>query len=231
MAWLRESWRLFKVAPVPWMGMTALVFLALLLVSSYTFRGLVEVLMPFIAAGYMSASRAALQGEPVTFLHLGVGARRGLAALLGIGVFYMGGTLFLDFLARQVSGDAIDQLILLAQQDPASIDPLAARELLERAMPGVLTALILLTPLLLATWFAPALVLFDGFGALNSLWWSLWACVVNWRPMAVYAGVVMPIGFLAALIPFGLGLLVFMPLFMIATYLAYRAMFVTVVES
>lgn len=226
--WLRESWRLFRLAPLPWMGMTALVFLVLLLVASYTFRGLVEVVMPFIAAGYMSAARAAVRGEPVTFLHLGAGARNGLPALVGLGVIYMAATLLIDLVARQVSGDALDQLVLLAQQDPASIDPIAARQLLDEALPGILTAMLLLMPMLLATWFAPALVLFKDFSPLNGLWWSLWACLVNWRPMAMYAGVVMPLGFLAVLIPFGLGMLVFMPLFMIATYLAYRAIFVTV---
>lgn len=230
-AWFRESWRLFRQAPVPWMGMTALAFLVMLLVGSYVHQTIVELLSPFMVAGFMSASHAALRGEPVTFLHLGTGFRRGAAALLGIGVIYLAGTLALDFLARQISGSGIEQLMALARQDPASIDPEQARLALEQALPGVLTVLVLLTPLLMATWFAPALVLFDGFGAFNSLWWSLWACVVNWRPMTMYVAVFVPIGLLAVLIPFGLGLLVFLPLFLIATYLAYRSMFVPVVDA
>lgn len=231
MAWLRESWRLFKQSPVAWMGMTALAFLVMLLLGSYVHRGVVEILSPIMVAGYMSASLAASRGEPVTFLHLGAGFRRGLATLIGVGVIYFAGTLLLDLLARQISGAGIQQLMELARQDPASIDPVQARALLDQALPGLLAALILLTPLLMATWFAPALALFDGFGVLNSLWWSLWGCVVNWRPMAVYVAVFTPIAFIAVLIPFGLGLLVFLPLFMIATFLAYRSMFVPVVES
>lgn len=230
-AWFRESWRLFKLAPVPWMGMTALVFLVMLLVGTYVHQAIVEILSPFMVAGFMSAGYAAQRGEPVTFLHLGAGFRRGTAALLGIGVTYLAGTLALDLLARQISGSGIEQLTELARQDPASIDPEQARLALDQALPGLLTVLILLTPLLMATWFAPALAIFNGFGALNSLWWSLWACVVNWRPMAMYVAVFVPVGLVAVLIPFGLGLLVFLPMFLIATYLAYRSMFVPVAEA
>jgi uncharacterized membrane protein len=230
-AWLRESWRLFKLAPVPWMGMTALVFLVMLLLGTYVHRTIVELLSPFMVAGFMSAGHAALKGEPVTFLHLGTGFRRGATALLGIGAIYLAGTLLLDLLARQISGSGIEQLVQLAQQDPASIDPEQARLALDQALPGLLTVLILLTPLLMATWFAPALALFDGFSALNSLWWSLWACVVNWRPMTMYVAVFIPFGLIAVLIPFGLGMLVFLPLFLIATFLAYRSMFVPVAEA
>jgi hypothetical protein len=231
MAWLKEAWRLFRLAAIPWMGMTALVFLTLWLVIGYTHRAVAEILSPFIVAGFMSAGRAALQGEPVTFLHLGAGFRRGAVALAGVGGLYLAGTLLVDFVARQVSGSGIEQLMELARQDPASIDPEQARALLDQVLPGALTAMLLLTPLLMATWFAPALILFDGFGALNSLWWSLWACVVNWRPLALLVAVYAPLGVLAIMIPFGLGLLVSLPLFMLATYLAYRAIFVPVVTA
>lgn len=231
MVWLKEAWRLFKQAPVPWMGMAALVFLLLWLVMMYTHRALAEILSPFIVAGFMSAGRAAVEGEPVTFLHLGTGFRRAAVVLGGVGGIYLAGTLLVDLLARQISGSGIEQLMQLAQQDPASMDPEQVRQVLDQALPGLLTALVLLTPLLMATWFAPALVLFNGFGALNSLWWSLWACVVNWRPLMLFVLVYAPIGLLALLIPFGLGLLVSLPLFMLATYLAYRAMFVPVVAA
>lgn len=61
LAWLKTGWAWFKPAPVPWMGMTALVFLALMGVGAIPGLGgfLIEVLSPFLVAGYMSASRAA----------------------------------------------------------------------------------------------------------------------------------------------------------------------------
>jgi len=227
-SWLKESWLLFRRSAIAWMGMSALAFLVIALAGTYLHRGLVEILSPFLVAGFMAAAHAAKTGQPVTFLALGAGFQRRAPALLGIGVLYYGGTLLVDFIVRQSGGVGVEAIVELAQQDPASLDPEATQALLNQALPGMLATLAMLLPMLLATWFAPALVLFDGFPTVRSLWWSLWTCLVNWRPMALYGLAVMPLAFLSVLLPFGLGFLVFMPLFMIATYLAYRAMFVEV---
>jgi len=224
--WLKEGWRLFKLAPLTWGGMAALVFLLMLLAGNYLHRSVVEVLSPFAVAGFMAAAAAAWRGELVHFLLLGAGFRRALAGLAGVGVLYLAGTLIIELLVRQMSGSGLDDIVRLAQQDPATVDPAAVRQLLDQAVPALFTALVLLIPLLMATWFAPALVLFHGFGAVNSLWWSLWACVSNWRPLGAFGALVVPLGLLAGLIPFGLGLLVLMPVLMLATYAAYRDIFV-----
>jgi hypothetical protein len=224
--WLKEGWRLFRLAPLAWTGMAAFIFLLMLLAGNYLHRSVVEVLSPFVVAGFMVAADAARRGELVHFLLLGEGFRRALAGLAGVGVLYLAGTLVIEFAVRQMSGGGLDDIVRLAQQDPAGIDPVAARQLLDQALPALFTAIVLLIPLLLATWFAPALVLFHGFGAVNSLWWSLWACGSNWRPLGAFGVLIVPLGALAGLIPFGLGLLVFMPVLMLATYAAYRDIFV-----
>ena len=75
LAWVKEGWRLFKLAPIPWTGMTALVFLALMVLGMLPLAGgfLVHVLSPFVVAGFLAASRGGSQGEPVTFVFLGAG--------------------------------------------------------------------------------------------------------------------------------------------------------------
>ena len=227
LAWLKAGWAGFKLAPVPWMGMTALVFLALMGVGSIPYLGgyLVEILSPFLVAGYMSASRAAERGEPVTFLHLGAGfdarSRIGLAITGGV---YLAGTLFIDLVMRQMGGEGFQQMSQLAG-NPGSVAPEQAQAMLNQAMPAILAGLLLLTPLVMATWFAPALILFDGYSAGNGMWWSLWACAVNWRPLLTYSAALGLIGIAALLIPFGLGLLVFLPWVLGSTYAAYRAIF------
>jgi hypothetical protein len=69
MAWIKEGWRLFMLAPIPWTGMTALVFLVLMAVGMLPFVGVVavHVLSPFIVAGYMAASRGGSNGETISF--------------------------------------------------------------------------------------------------------------------------------------------------------------------
>lgn len=227
LAWIESGWAWFKLAPVPWMGMTALVFLALVGVGSVPYLGgfLVEILSPFIVAGFMSASRAADEGQPVTFLHLAAGFRPqnriGLAIMGGI---YLAGVLLIDLIMRQMGGEGFQQLSQLAAH-PAAISPEQAQAILNEALPALLVGLLLLTPLVMATWFAPALVLFDGFPPGNAMWWSLWACSVTWRPLLTYSVLLGLLGVGAMLIPFGLGLLVFLPWVLCSTYAAYRAIF------
>ncbi|TCJ16309.1 hypothetical protein EZJ19_05240 [Parasulfuritortus cantonensis] len=226
--WLKAGWGWFKPVPVPWMGMTALVFLALMGVGAIPYVGgyAIEILSPFLVAGYMSASRAAETGQPVTFLHLGAGFAdtRGRLGLAVMGTVYLAGILLIDQIMRQMGGDGFQQMSQLAA-NPAGQDPAQVEAVMGQALPAVFTGLVLLTPLVMATWFAPALVLFDGFSAVNAMWWSLWACAVNWRPILAYSMLLGLLGVVAMLIPFGLGLLVFLPWVLCSTYAAYRAIF------
>lgn len=233
LVWLKAGWAWFKPTPIPWMGMTAMVFLVLMGVGAIPYLGghLVEILSPFLVAGYMSASRAADQGQPVTFLHLGVGFsaenRIGLAIMGGV---YLAGTLLIELVMRQMGGEGFQQMSQLAG-GAGSLEPEQAQAILNQALPAVLTGLVLLTPLVMATWFAPALLLFDRFATGNALWWSLWACAVNWRPLLVYSTLMGLLGIVAMLIPFGLGLLVFLPWILSSTYAAYRAIFLPVATA
>jgi hypothetical protein len=225
--WMKSGWAWFKPAPVPWMGMTALVLLVLMGVGSIPVLGrfAVELLSPFMVAGYLSASRAAESEQPVTFLHLGEGFRPASRIPLAImGGIYLAGMLAIDLVMRQLGGDGFQQLAQLAV-NPAGLPPEQAEAVLNAAMPAILTGLLLLTPLVMATWFAPALVLFNGFPVGHALWWSLWASTVNWRPLLVYSMLMGLLGMVALLIPFGLGLLVFLPWVLSSTYAAYRSIF------
>lgn len=226
MNWVREGWRVFRQSAIVWAGMTAAVFLAILFIAQIPWLGkyLVEVLSPFLVAGYMAACRVAEKDEPVTFLHLAAGFQSARVPLLVVGVIYLLGALLVDQVMRLVGGQGLQELAQLAQQ-PADLTPEQANAMLGTALPGLLAGMLLFTPLLMATWFAPALVLFDGYQPVNAMWWSLWTCAVNWRPILLYSLVLGGVGLLALLLPFGLGLLVFMPWAMISTYAAYRGLF------
>ena len=225
--WVKEGWRIFRLAPVPWMGMTAFAFMVILAVSLIPWIGqyIIELLSPFLVAGYFSASRAAVAGEPVTFLHLGAGVHRGRIALLRIGMFYLAGSLIIFGLIHLFTGSDVRALMQQAQ-DPGSLSPEAFNRLIGSVLPGMLLAMVMLTLLLMATWFSPGLALFEDFPAGQALWWSLWACWVNWRPVLYYSLILGLLGAVALAIPFGLGLLVFLPLALISTHVAYRMIFI-----
>ncbi len=229
--WIKEGWRLFKEAPVPWAGMTALVFMVILGVNMIPWIGrhAIELLSPFLVAGYFSASRAALAGEPVTFIHLGAGWQRGRNTLFGIGGIYLVCSMLVFALASQLAGADVRELLQQAQ-NPAALTPEQLNQIVGAALPGMMLVAILLTPLLMATWFSPGLAMFEGFPPGRALWWSLWACWINWRPLLVYSLVLGALGTVALVIPFGLGMLVFLPLTLISTYVAYRMIFTPIEE-
>lgn len=226
LAWIKQGWRLFRLAPVPWSGMTALVFLVLMGVGSLPWVGGIAVylLSPFMVAGYFSASRAGAEGEPVTFVHLGAGFREGRQALLVMGTAYALATFLIFHMVGFLTGG--DLAALLQQpHTPGTLTPAEAERLLDTALPALGLGTLLLTPLLMATWFSPGLVLFHGFPAGKAMWWSLWACAVNWRPLLSYSLILGLLGLVALMIPLGLGLLVFLPWALTSTYAAYRDIF------
>jgi len=227
LAWIKQGWMLFRQVPVPWAGMTALVFLVLLGVGALPYAGgfLVHALSPFIVAGFLAASRAAERGELVTFLFLGAGLREGRDSLFIIGMVYMLASVLVFRLVASFTGGDLGAFMAQVEH-PHTLTPEEAEALLQGIFPALGLGALLMTPLLMATWFSPALAHFDGFRPVKAMWWSLWACAVNWRPLLVYSSILGLVGIVALLIPFGLGLLVFIPWTLTSTYAAYRDIFI-----
>ena len=80
-------------------------------------------------------------------------------------------------------------------------------------------------PLLMALWFAPALVVFHDVQPMAAMKASFFACLKNIVPFLVY-GLIGLLLLIVALIPFGLGLLVFGPVLWATTYTGYRDIFI-----
>jgi len=89
----------------------------------------------------------------------------------------------------------------------------------------VLIGLLLVIPLGLAMMWAPPLVFVHGVGPVEALKRSLFACLRNWLALLVMIVLVAVLGGIA-MIPLGLGLLVFAPVMAIAIWAGYREVFV-----
>lgn len=226
--WLVQGWRLFVRAAIPWMGMAAVALLSATFIGMVPYVGsiAVEWLSPFLVAGFMVASRAAAAKLPFSFYMFADGFRDAPRPLATVGAFYLAVSLISEQAMRALGGEGFKLLFELAQTRPETLDPAQAELILRQALPALAVGLLVLTPALLATWFAPALVMFNGFSPFKALYWSLWACVVNWRPMAIYGLWMTLAAVVAILIPFGLGMLVFVPVALASTYIAYTELFV-----
>lgn len=230
MEWVRLGWSLFKKWPIAWMGMTAAALIVLIFLGSLPHIGFVILilLLPVMTAGYMAASRAAMSGEPVTFVYLAVGFREGTAALLTLGGILLGAMLLDAILVQAILSVDMSEFVNLAEkiQQQQMTEKEIEALIRDKAMPALMLFVLLLSPVLVAISFAPALIVFNGFKAGKALWWSFWACLVNWRPVLIFSLVMGAIAQLANLVPFQLGLLLSFPWSMAATFSAYQAIFV-----
>ena len=75
-----------------------------------------------------------------------------------------------------------------------------------------------------ALWFAPPLIALHDMPVSHAMRWSTYAALANLGAMLVYGIALMGL-FFVALIPWGLGLLVVIPIIVISTYVGYREVF------
>lgn len=72
---------------------------------------------------------------------------------------------------------------VLVKNDMAQLNELVAKKaeaalLIEMAMPLIFKMLLLLTPMIMASWFSPMLIAYQGYSVLDGLKHSIWQC---WR--------------------------------------------------
>jgi uncharacterized membrane protein len=89
---------------------------------------------------------------------------------------------------------------------------------------GTLVMLFLMIPLLMAYWFAPALVMMHDMAPMAAMKESFRGCLRNIVPFIIF-GFVMILAAFVAMIPVGLGLLVWIPVAVAANYVGYRGIF------
>src|SRR3972149_4601612 len=95
-----------------------------------------------------------------------------------------------------------------------------------RVLLVLLVALTLYLPLLMAYWFAPALVVLNDVSPIDALIMSFKGCLTNVLPFTLY-GIVGLLLTVIAIIPLGLGLLILGPMIVASVYVAWSEIFNT----
>jgi uncharacterized membrane protein len=140
---------------------------------------------------------------------------------MAVGAVQLLGTLLIGKIMLGMGFD--QQAVMTAAQSQKA--PAEMQAILNQAMPAIFTGMLLFTPLIMATWFAPALILFGGARPATALGVSLRAVAKNWAPMLVNGLALGAVLLLAALVPMLLGLLVAMPILFGSLYASYQAIF------
>jgi hypothetical protein len=227
--WLQGGVALLRQGFVAWLGLSSAVLLALLLLGM-TGAGaiLASFLGPFVVALFMLAGDASRRAERFSFLVLPGQLRPTVSPLFQVGLVNALATLAASQLILVMAGSDLETILTLvdaAGTTGGSANPEVLNQHLERVMPALWTALLIVLPVSMASWFAPALILFDAFSAGRALWWSLWTVLTNVVPMLLFALLLGGGWLLALIIPYGIGFMLFLPLLMAATYVGYRSIF------
>jgi len=228
-AWWTDAWRMFTGAPVEWIIMMV-VFVAITIALA-----LIPVLGQFASmlltsilfGGVMTGCRAQQRGGKLAIGDLfACFSNDRLMPLFIVGLVYLAGWFVIWVVAAlmivAVIGAGTIGALLTGNSMQAGLGALATFSV--GALLILLVTLLLTIPLLMAFWFAPALVALRGDEPVAAMKTSFNACLRNIVPFLVY-GLLGLLFAIAASIPFGLGWFVLLPLSAASVYTSYRDIF------
>lgn len=221
--WVASGWRLFARAPLMWIISIVVLFVIAVAVNIVPVLGglVFQLLQAVFAAGFIAGCRSLERGGDFDIEHLFAGFTRRFGSLLVLGALVLAGWIAIFLVFAAFAGFSIAGAFIAGNSD-ALYETLAAS--LGVMFLGMLVALALAVPLVAAYWFAPALVLVHDMAPVAAMKASFAASFRNFVPFLVY-GLVMLVAAIVALIPFGLGMLVFVPVMLASGYVSYRQVF------
>jgi hypothetical protein len=180
--WLLDGWRMFRAAPLGWLALVLAYWLLMTVISLVPLAGIVAacMLVPAFSVGFMAAGRAASHGGPVTPALLFDGFRHGVPAQIALGAVY------LACLALVLSGSALADGGALARWMLTGRRPDEQTLQSEDFYAALGAAAALYTPVMMMFWFAPPLAAWHSSSAVKSLFFSFFACLMNWRAFLAY---------------------------------------------
>jgi uncharacterized membrane protein len=218
--WIAEGFDLFKKSPWVWIGIVLIWLIISIALSLIPIVSLaVTVLSPIFLGGLMLGCHALEQNERLRVEHLFAGFNTRPGPLAAVGGLYLAGTLgiFLAVVLLAMLFGGIGVLSMDGGADPGIAAGMGVGLLLVLILLGML----LFIPLIMAFWFAPALVVRHELPAFEAMRLSFVGCLRNVLPFLVY-GIAMILLSIIAAIPLALGFLVLWPVLIGSVYAGYR---------
>ncbi|MGQ0578975.1 MAG: BPSS1780 family membrane protein [Betaproteobacteria bacterium] len=225
--WIVAAFQLFRKNPLIWLVLNMALMLIGLALSLLPVIGayVLYLLTPVFLGGIMTAAKDQDGGQDIEIAHLFRGFRHNAAHLVTVGGVYLVGQVVISGVMLTLGGPEFQDAVAagIGALDAPALTPEGARRVLQAMLVGT----VLFVPLAMAVWFAPALVILGDEPGFQALWTSLLACLRNVLPMLLYS-IVSSVLLVFAVIPFGLGLIVWIPVMLLTIYTSYRDVFVPV---
>lgn len=247
LVWWGEGWKSFLRAPLPWLGMSVALLVILFVLRALPLGGLLSqwLSLPLVALGVVFAAflhKRWTQARVIT--PQGIPVEPEVEGAFGESAQYWKtrvGPLLLASLLVLVLGGIFGAVVVLglgavfgvglASMGALShvMTPGAGMVAGMGAMAGGLFTLMLLGLLALflisvAFWFVNTLVALGGLQPWDAIRLSFKAGFANFGAIALFTVLLLPIAFIA-MIPFGLGLLVLLPMLSAASFASYQDVF------
>lgn len=194
--WLSFGWMLFRRNSFAWTTMVVVYWMLVALLNEIPAVGAAvsTMLLPTFSVSFMLACEKSLRDVAPSIRSVFEGFRHQLGTLILLGVIYLVSILVVLAIASLADDGILFRWI--AQGRPPPQDAVADGT----ALRGLLVATVVAAPTFMAFWFAPVLVVWKGMGALQSLFYSFFASLRNWKAFAIYGVAVAATGMLASLI-------------------------------
>ncbi len=222
--WIVEAFALFRKNPLIWLALNLILLAIGWVLGKVPVAGsyVLYLLAPIFLAGIMTACRDLESGIGVEIGHLFRGFRQNTAQLVTVGGVHLVGQVVISGLMLGIGGPEFQEIARGgAMGDPAALSP----ETRDRILLALLVSLSLYLPLALAVWFSPALVILNSQQGFRAIVFSLIAGLRNILPFLVYS-LASTVLLVLAVIPFGIGLVLWLPVMVLTMYTSYRDVFV-----
>lgn len=220
--WIVEGFKLFRGQPLVWIALVVIMLVIWLATTMIPLVGAlaINLVSPVFFAGMMMACRTADQGGEPEVGQLFGAFKTHATPLVTVGGIYLVGNIVAVGIMLGVAGGAA--LPTLMGKGPAN--PEAVMAALRGITLGIAVGMAVFAPLLMAVWFAPLLIVFDGMAPMTAMKLSFAACWRNMMPFLIYGVAGLVLMFIAA-IPLMLGLIVLLPVLMCSIYISYKDIF------
>ena len=182
--WLAEGWGVFRAAPLGWLSLVFVYLFGTQLIALIPIVGVVVALLavPGLTVGMMGAARAASSGGVLRVAMLFDAFRGGARQQLVLGAVYLACSMLIFAAMSLADGDGTLRAALSGRGTPTDLE--AADWIAACAALALLYA-----PVMMMFWFAPVLVAWHSAGPGKALFYSFFACLLNWRAFLAYGAV------------------------------------------
>tara|TARA_R110002051_G_scaffold297926_1_gene364506 strand:+ start:377 stop:1216 length:840 start_codon:yes stop_codon:yes gene_type:complete len=220
MSWIVKAFGLFKDQPLLWFGMSVTFLIIVGIASSIPLLNILIIPTLFMfLGGFIKGAAAQSQGAELRFDHLFSAFKSHWQPLLILGLLYLVGIIICMIPLFIAMGSMMFSMMTGGM---GSSYGMMNDISLGSIFLGYLLSMLLIIPLYMALWFAPALVVLHNLEPIAAMKKIFEAGKVNVMPILVYGLISVLLLPILTMLTLGLGVLLILPIMLLTYYTSYR---------